>query len=57
MVRVITQETFDAAVKENREDLGMEPQEAVNEAKQQFEAQVMEPVLPDRGAKGHFRGF
>ena len=50
MVRVITQETFDAAVKENREDLGMEPQEAVNEAKQQFEAQVMEQHLNLEGS-------
>ena len=40
MVRVITQETFDAAVKENKEDLDMSPEEAVKEAVEQFEAQV-----------------
>lgn len=40
MVLVITQETFDNAVKENIDDLGMEPQEAVQEAVIQFEKQV-----------------
>ncbi len=40
MVRVITQETFDQVVKENREDLGMGDEEAVKDAVQQFEAQV-----------------
>ncbi len=39
MVRVITQETFDAAVKENMEDLEMERKEAVEDAKKQFESQ------------------
>ena len=37
----ITQETFDAAVIENIEVLEMSPNEAVAEAIQQFEAQVM----------------
>lgn len=40
MVLVITQETFDNAVKENIEDLGMEPEEALQEAVTQFETQV-----------------
>lgn len=40
MVLVITQETFDNAVQENIDDLGMEPQEAVQEAIIQFEKQV-----------------
>ena len=40
MVRVISQETFDAVVKENVEDLDMSPEDAVKEAKEQFEAQV-----------------
>ncbi len=41
MVRVISQETFDSVVKEN-EDLGMDKQEAVQDAKEQFKAQVSE---------------
>ena len=40
MVRVITQDTFDAVVKENIEDLEMGRKEAVEDAKKQFEAQV-----------------
>ena len=40
MVRVITQETFDAVVKENIEDLDMTPEDAIKDAKEQFEAQV-----------------
>lgn len=40
MVLVITQDTFDNAVKENIEDLGMEPEIAVQEAVIQFEKQV-----------------
>jgi len=40
MARQITQETFDAAVLENIELLEMNPEEAVLEAVQQFEAQV-----------------
>jgi len=39
MVRVISQETFDAVVKENMDDLGMVRTEAVKEAKEQFAAQ------------------
>lgn len=39
MVKVITQETFDAVVKENIDDFGMEMAEAVREAKEQFEKQ------------------
>lgn len=45
--RRITQETFDAAVRENVEDLEMDPDEAVREAVEQFESQgkceVIEP--------------
>jgi len=39
MVKVISQETFDAVVKENMEDLGMDKVEAIKEAKEQFQAQ------------------
>jgi len=35
----ISQETFDEVVKENMEDLGMEPEEALNDAIEQFETQ------------------
>ena len=41
MARHITQETFDAAVLENIELLEMSPEDAVLEAVQQFEAQVL----------------
>ena len=40
MVRVITQDTFDAVVKENIEDLEMGRKEAVEDAREQFVAQV-----------------
>ena len=40
MVRVITQETFDNVVKENMEEFDMGKEEAINEAKEQFETQV-----------------
>jgi len=40
MARQITQETFDAAVLENIELLDMSPEDALQEAVQQFEAQV-----------------
>ena len=39
MVKVITQETFDAVVKENVEEFGMDTAEAVKDAKEQFEKQ------------------
>lgn len=35
----ITQETFDAAVRENIEEFEMRPEEAVKEAVEQFESQ------------------
>jgi len=41
MATRITQETFDAAVLENIELLEMSPEDAVLEAVQQFEAQVL----------------
>ena len=41
MVRVITQETFDAVVKENIEEFGLEKEEAIKEAIAQFESQVL----------------
>lgn len=41
MVKVITQETFDAVVKENIEEFGLEADEARNDAIKQFEAQVL----------------
>lgn len=37
----ITQETFDAAVRENIEEFEMGPEEAVKEAVEQFESQGM----------------
>lgn len=37
--RRITQETFDAAVRENMEEFEMEPDEALKEAVEQFESQ------------------
>ena len=39
MVRVIAQETFDAVVKENMADFDMNKEEAIKEAKEQFESQ------------------
>ena len=40
MAKQITQETFDAAVKENITEFEMEVEEAITDAVQQFEAQV-----------------
>ena len=40
MVLVITQQTFDEAVQENINDLGLSPEDAVIEAVTQFKAQV-----------------
>lgn len=40
MVRVISQETYDEVVKENIEELCMSPEEAIQEAVEQFTAQV-----------------
>ncbi len=40
MVRVISQETFDAVVRENVEELGMDRKEATKDAVEQFKAQV-----------------
>ena len=40
MAKQISQETFDTAVKENIEDFEMTPQEALDDAVSQFEAQV-----------------
>ena len=40
MAKQISQETFDAAVKENIDEFEMEAEEALNDAVQQFEAQV-----------------
>ncbi len=37
--RRITQETFDAAVRENMEEFEMDPEEALREAVEQFESQ------------------
>lgn len=39
--RRITQETFDAAVRENMEEFEMDPDEALREAVEQFESQGM----------------
>ena len=43
MVRVITQDTFDSVVKENMEEFDMGKEEAIKEAKEQFESQVIIP--------------
>ena len=40
MAKQISQETFDTVVKENIAEFEMEPEEALNDAVQQFEAQV-----------------
>ena len=40
MAKQISQDTFDAVVKENIEEFEMEPEEALDDAIQQFEAQV-----------------
>lgn len=40
MVRVITQETYDEVVTENIKEFDMSPQEAIDDAVAQFEAQV-----------------
>ncbi len=40
MAAQISQETFDAVVKENMEEFEMEAEEALNEAVEQFQAQV-----------------
>lgn len=37
----ITQETFDDVVQENITEFGLDPEEALNEAIQQFESQGM----------------
>jgi len=39
MVKVITQETFDAVVKENIEEFGLDVEEATKDAIDQFKAQ------------------
>ena len=41
MAKQISQETFDAVVTENMEDFDMEAEDALNDAIQQFEAQVL----------------
>lgn len=41
----ITQETFDEVVQENISEFGMDPEESVNEAIQQFESQGMTYLL------------
>lgn len=40
MVKVISQETFDAVVKENVDEFGLDLEEARKDAIQQFKAQV-----------------
>jgi len=54
MVRVITQETFDEAVRENMEEFSMEFAEAVKEAKEQFESQgvsLANIVVSEKGSQ------
>ena len=53
-MKVITQETFDAVVKENVEEFGMEMSEAVKDAKEQFEKQGINLgniVLSEKGSQ------
>ena len=45
MVKVISQETFDAVVKENVEEFGLDLEEARKDAVQQFKAQVGLPFI------------
>jgi hypothetical protein len=40
MVRVISQETFDSVVKENIEEFDLSPEDAIQEAIEQFKSQV-----------------
>lgn len=40
MVRVITQDTYDEVVRENITEFDMTPEEAIQDAVAQFEAQV-----------------
>ena len=40
MVKVVSQETFDAVVQENIEDFEMSKEEAIKDAISQFESQV-----------------
>ena len=40
MVKIISQETFDAVVKENIEEFGLDAEEATKDAVEQFKAQV-----------------
>ena len=40
MAKVISQETFDAVVKENMDEFEMDVEEAISEAVTQFESQV-----------------
>ena len=40
MAKQISQDTFDVAVKENIAEFEMDPEEALNDAVHQFEAQV-----------------
>lgn len=44
MVRVISQETYNEVVNENIEQFSMTPKEAIEDAVQQFEAQVLQFV-------------
>jgi len=44
--RVIVQETFDDIVKENIEDLEMDPEEAIADAIESLEAQVRNKYIP-----------
>lgn len=44
MVRVISQETYDEVVHENMEQFSMTPEEAIEDAVKQLEAQVFKLV-------------
>ncbi|XP_063919087.1 armadillo repeat-containing protein 6 homolog [Zophobas morio] len=59
MVLVITQQTFDEAVQENINDLGLSPEDAVIEAVTQFKAQGVDlsNVVTELGASADFENL
>ena len=59
MVKVITQETFDAVVKENVDEFGMDIAEAVKDAREQFEKQGINLgniVISEKGSQVVVKG-
>lgn len=61
MAKVITQQTFDDVVRENMAEFEMSAEEAVNDAKEQFQSQVRKghrsnKVTGQTGSQGHRSG-